>query len=76
MVWSKTSGFPVGVGGRGGRLWITFQASFEAASEVDQSSFTLAIVPSDAISIRNRTRPWPGPSTAVPIMLRTCCPQA
>lgn len=57
MVWSKTSGFPVGVGGMGGMFWITFLASFEAVSEVDHSSLTLEIVPSGATSIRNRTCP-------------------
>jgi hypothetical protein len=75
IVFSKIKGWPVGVGGSGGSLRIAWRASASALAEVDHSVSTLTRVPSGAISMRKRTMPWSGPSTAVPIMLRTCCPQ-
>lgn len=75
MVFSNTSGLPVGVGGSGGMERIACKASFSTTSEVDHNTSALASVPSGAISMRNRTSPCRSPSTAVPIMLRTCWPQ-
>lgn len=61
-----------GGGGNGGRLSMACFASRSATSEVDHSVCNRCSRPSGAISTRKRTRPWLGPSTTVPIMLRTC----
>jgi hypothetical protein len=76
MVCSNTRGWPLGVGGRRGMAWMALRASSEALAEVDHSSSAWARVPSGLMVMRKRTCPWSGPSTAVPIWLRTCWPQA
>lgn len=74
IVRSKISGWPVGVGGKGGMRSIALRASCSATLDVVHNVSSLANVPSGAISNRNRTSPAFSPATAVPIMLRTCWP--
>ena len=72
IVFSKIRGLPVGVDGHRGMLPMAWRASLSATADVDHSVSSWVKLLSGAISIRNLTMPWSGPSTAVPIMLRTC----